>query len=235
MVTYEDMTGLFLKAAQSLNLTTHPEYGLNTRNLEREFACTCHTGTCEEAEQKSSCTVAFNWGTLDTALSFEGPQGVCEFFHEVEEDCQHLHMYAVPPLILDLSYSMTLQGRAISEEVLLTLAQALRLRASEQSGRTVETRPGITMILQDNRLQPEALTLQQRVEIPLWHPLGMHGLHDDPQIHMSQHTLQKKNETTSIETPNPEEWLPQTMVEVCQDIIQVLTTLDATLTHISDL
>ena len=74
MLAYEDMTGYFLKAADSLGLVTHPEYWLNTRSLEREFACTCHTGTCDEAETHSACTVAFTWGPLDTALALDrGP------------------------------------------------------------------------------------------------------------------------------------------------------------------
>ena len=69
MLTYEDTTENFLKAAHSLGLVTHPEYWLNIRTLEREFACTCHTGLCEDAEVQSSCTVAFTWGALDSALS----------------------------------------------------------------------------------------------------------------------------------------------------------------------
>src|SRR5439155_9615474 len=91
MLTYEDVTGYFLKAAANVGLTIHPEYWINSRTLEREFACTCHMGNCEEAENRSSCTISFTWGTLDTALSLEGPAGVCEFFHEPGADCRHLH------------------------------------------------------------------------------------------------------------------------------------------------
>ena len=47
MLTYEDVTGYFLKAAASFELVTHPEYWVNARSLEREFACTCHMGSCE--------------------------------------------------------------------------------------------------------------------------------------------------------------------------------------------
>jgi hypothetical protein len=235
LLTYEDTTENFLKAAHSLGLVTHPEYWLNIRTLEREFACTCHTGICGEAELQSSCTVAFTWGALDTALSLEGPVGVCEFFHEPDEDCPHLHTYAVPPLVLDLSYSQALKGMMISEETLLMLTQALRLYASEHSSRTIETQPGVNMVLQDNRLRPETLTLQQRVEIPIWHPLGMHGLHDDPQMHSSRHyhdPLDSEEEDEAITAhPRPEVWLPEVMVEVCQDILHVLAALDATLSY----
>ncbi len=235
MLTYEDTTENFLKAAHSLGLVTHPEYWFNIRTLEREFACTCHTGTCEDAELQSSCTLAFTWGALDTALSFEGPAGVCEFFHESEEDCPHLYTYAIPPLVLDLSYSLALKGAMISEETLLMLTQALRLYASEHSSRTVETQPGVSMTLQENRLRPETLTLQQRVEIPIWHPLGMHGLHDDPQMHSSRRRrdLQDSEEADEFipDNPRPEEWLPQIMVEVSQDILHVLAALDATLSY----
>src|SRR5260221_7825757 len=59
MLTFEDVTGYFLKAAASLDLVTHPEYWVNSRSLEREFACTCHTGSCEEGETRSSCTLSF--------------------------------------------------------------------------------------------------------------------------------------------------------------------------------
>ena len=31
----------------------------------------------------------------------------------------------------------------------------------------------------ENRLQAETLTLQQRVELPIWHPDGMRSLHDE--------------------------------------------------------
>ncbi len=33
------------------------------------------------------------------------------------------------------------------------------------------------------------------------------------------------------DNPRPDEWLPQVMVEVCQDILQVLEALDAVRTH----
>jgi hypothetical protein len=226
------MTGFFLKAAQELNLATHAEYWLNTRSLEREFACTCHTGTCEDAELQSSCTVAFTWGSLDTALSLEGPAGVCEFFHEPEEDCQHLHTDAIPPLVIDLSYALPLNGAAISEDALLSLTQTLRLQASEHSHRTIETRPGVSMVLHENRLRPETLTLQQRVEVPLWHPLGMHGLHDEPHsfTHRRRRSTSESGELLADE-PHPEEWLPQVMQEVGQDVVRVLAALDAVLSY----
>ncbi len=137
MLTYEDVTGYFLKAAASVHLTTHPEYWTNSRSLEREFACTCHLGSCEEAENRSACTLSFTWSSLDTALSLEGPTGVCDFFHEPGEDCPHLHTRDIPPLSVDLSYSLALNGTgaSISENVLLSLIQMLRLRASEHSSR----------------------------------------------------------------------------------------------------
>jgi hypothetical protein len=235
LLTYEDMTSFFLKAAQDLSLVTHPEYWLNTRSLEREFACTCHTGTCEDAELQSSCTIAFTWGSLDTALSLEGPAGVCEFFHDADEDCPHLHTETIPPLILDLSYSLPLNGVMLSEDALLSLTQVLRLRASEHSLRTTETRPGVNVVLHENRLRPETLTLQQRVEIPLWHPLGIHGLHDDPQPPRRRHLTLGSEVAESLSSepdePHPEDWLPQVMLEVAQDIVHVLAALDTTLSY----
>ncbi len=236
MLTYEDMTRLFLKAAEDLGLTTHPEFWMNTRSLEREFSCICHVGTCEEAETHSACSVAFSWGTLDTALSLEGPAGVCEFFHDPDEDCPHMHTQTIPPLVLDLSYSLALHDVHLAEETLLSLAQLLRLRASEHSRRAVETRPGVSMILHENRLQPDMLTLQQRVEIPLWHPLGMRGLHDDTTFSSAHYGYGDIAERNLLqEEAHPEEWLPQVMVEICQDVLHVLAALDATLSdHSSD-
>jgi hypothetical protein len=240
VLTYEDVTGYFLKAAASIGLMTHPEYWTNSRTLEREFASACHSGTCEDIEMRGTCTMTFAWGALDTALSLDGPVGICDFFHEPDHDCPHLHTNAVPPLVIDLAYTLPLHGSMISEETLLSLTQMLKLRASEHSRRTIETRPGISMTLQDNRLQPEVLSLQQRVELPIWHPDGMRGLHDDPQLyarrrseHSHQHIDDDDEDDSEViaDNPQPEEWLPQVMVEVCQDILQVLDALDATISY----
>jgi hypothetical protein len=246
MLTFEDVTGHFLKASASVGLATHPEFWTNSRTLEREFACTCHSGQCEEAEHRSSCTVSFTWSSLDTALSLEGPEGVCDFFHEPGEDCPHLHTRDIPPLDVDLSYNLTLHAAetSIPEDALLSLAQILKLQASEHSSRAVETRPGVSMILADNRLQPEALTLQQRVEIPIWHPDGMRGLREYEDAHEHnehergwRHGRKLSNDNDDEEgevvadAPHPEEWLPQVMVEICQDVVQVLSALDGVRSH----
>ncbi len=233
MLTYEDVTGCFLKAAADVALVTHPEYWTNGRTLEREFACTCHTGPCDESEQQTACTISFTWSTLDTALSLEGPTGVCDFFHEPGEDCPHLHTRDIPPLVLDLSYSLSLNGTAasISEATLLSLMQMLKMRASEHSSRAVETRPGVSMVLHEQRLQPEAITLQQRVELPIWHPDGMRGLLEERSAQNGHHRRDEDEEDEAQEVvpdnPRPEEWLPPIMEDVCQDIIQVLEALEA--------
>ncbi len=238
MLTYEDITDYFLKAAAKVALTTHPEYWTNARSLEREFACVCHTGICEEAEHRSTCTLSFAWGMLDTALSLEGPAGICDFFHEPDEDCPHLHTHDIPPLVVDLSYNLSLShdAPAMADTALLSLTQMLKLQVSEHSSRAVETRPGISMLLQDNRLQPEALTIQQRVELPIWHPEGMRGLHDYYFHYHSERTTHRRRREIDeqaeegeavADNPRPEDWLPQVMVEVCQDILQVLNALDA--------
>ncbi len=238
MLTYEEVTGYFLKAAESIALVTHPEYWMNARSLEREFACVCHSGSCEEGEQGSGCTVSFTWGALDTALSIDGPLGVCEFFHETEQDCPHLHTRDIPPLVLDLSYTTALNGAHVSETALLSLTQMLKLRASEHSRRTIETRPGVSLILHENRLQPDMLTLQQRVELPIWHPDGLHGLHE---LHDGEHAQMRRklarmqnsagNEEILADNPRPEEWLPQAMIDVCQDILHVLAALEMAVTR----
>jgi len=237
MLTFEDVTGYFLKAAASFELVAHAEYWVNARSLEREFACTCHTGSCDDAEAHSSCTLSFTWSTLDTALSLEGPIGVCDFFHEPEEHCPHLHTSDIPPLVLDLAYTapLNLNGASVYDTALLSLIQTLKLRASEQSSRAIETRPGVTMTLQESRLQPEALTLQQKVELPIWHPDGMHGLHDEHHyrsgrfVQRRHRTIDDEDEVGEVvaDNPRPEEWLPEVMEEVCQDILKVLEAFDA--------
>lgn len=240
MINFEEITDYFLRAAARLGLVTHPEYWLNSRSMEREFACICHTNNCDEAERGSSCTLALSWSTLDTALSMEGPVGVCDFFHEPDEHCPHLHTSEIPPLVLELSYNLPFTGSRpdLTDPQLLTLIQLLRLRASEHSSRANETRPGIAITLQENRLQAEALTLQQRVELPIWHPEGMRGLHEDLQTrsarslqrHRSVNEDEEGSEHDEIETvadnPRPEEWLPQVMDEICQDIQQVLQAME---------
>ncbi|MFL5661712.1 MAG: hypothetical protein ACJ8BW_10230, partial [Ktedonobacteraceae bacterium] len=91
----------------------------------------------------------------------------------------------------------------------------------------------------DNRLQPEALTLQQRVELPIWHPDGMRGLHDDNH-YRSERTIRRKRQSEEAgedeviaDNPRPEDWLPQVMIEVCQDILQGLEALDAARAHLT--
>jgi hypothetical protein len=92
------------------------------------------------------------------------------------------------------------------------------------------------MVLQHNQLRPDVLTLQQRVELPIWHPDGMHGLHDDTKYsnhpykaQLYLHETEEDDEAGELvaDEPHPEEWLPQVMVEVCQDIVSVLKALDA--------
>ena len=178
MVTYEDITEMFMTAAEEAGLAVHPEFWLNTQTLEREFACTLHAGTCEEAEHHAACTVSFAWGPLDTVLSIDGAVGVCEFFHEPEESCPHLQTDEVPPLALDLSYSLSLQNMPLDESSLKHLQgvmRSLKLNAAEHSSRAVETQPNVAMISGESGLQAEALTLQQRVEVPLWDPEGVSG------------------------------------------------------------
>ncbi|MGH2478297.1 MAG: hypothetical protein ACRDHW_01375 [Ktedonobacteraceae bacterium] len=239
MITFENITEYFLRAAAPLGLTTHPEYWLNSRTMEREFACVCHMHSCEDTEDGSACTLSFSWSTLDTALSLEGPLGVCDFYHEPDEHCPHLHTSDIPPLMLDLSYNLPFKGVRpdLNDPQLLSLVQVLRLRASEHSSRASETRPGFALTLQENRFQAEALTLQQHVELPIWHPNGMRSLHDAPQTRSTRsiqryHRVNDENSDEREEAeaaadhPHPEEWLPQVMEEIAQDIQRVLEAME---------
>jgi hypothetical protein len=242
MISFEDITDYFLRASARLGLITHPEYRVNSRNMEREFACTCHTHNCEDTEGGCACVLSFSWSTLDTALSLEGPVGVCDFFHEPNEHCPHLHTSEIPPLMLDLSYNLPFTGTRpdLNDPQLLACIQLLKLRASEHSSRANETRPGIAIALLENRLQVESLTLQQHVELPIWHPDGMRGLHEDAQTR-SARSIQRhrsvnedeedEDELDEIEAaadnPRPEEWLPKVMDEIGQDIVHVLEAMES--------
>jgi hypothetical protein len=230
MVTYEDITEMFMAAAEEIGLAVHPEFWLNTQTLEREFACTLHAGTCEEAEHHAACTVSFAWGPLDTVLSIDGAEGVCEFFHEPEESCPHLQTDEVPPLALDLSYSLSLQKMPLDESSLKHLQgvmRSLKLNASEHSSRAVETQPNVAMISGDNGLHAEALTLQQRVELPLWDPEGVSGFRTGSERRSGHTTLGRhRHELGDSDEPHPEEWLPHLLSEVAADVARVLDALD---------
>lgn len=93
------------------------------------------------------------------------------------------------------------------------------------------------MVLRDGRLYPDVLNLQQRVEIPIWHPLGMRGLHEEssvPQLYSillgSEDEAGDEREDGEpgeivVDEPHPENWLPLVIEEVCQDILHVLSML----------
>jgi hypothetical protein len=232
MVTYEDITEMFLNAAEATGLSVHPEFWLNSQTLEREFACTLHPGPCEEAEHHATCTISFAWGPLDTVLSIDGAEGICDFFHEPDEDCPHLHTDDVPPLALDLAFNMPLETE-LDGAALQTLARTLKFRASEHSSRAVETRPSIALALGDNGMQTEALTLQQRVELPLWDPEGIHGFRAGPDRrtgqagHMTLGRGRRRDAYGEAEEPHPEDWLPHLFAEVVADISGVIDALEA--------
>ena len=128
-----------------------------------------------------------------------------------------------------------MHGSNVYDTEILSLIQTLKLRASEQSSRAIETRPGVTLTLHENRLQAEALTLQQKVELPIWHPQGMRGLHDP--LHFRSGRLAQRRYRANdddeemdeivADNPRPEDWLPTVLEDVCQDIMKVLEALDA--------
>ena len=237
MVTYEDLTEMFLSAAEATELSVHPEFWMNTQTLEREFACTLHPGPCEEAEHRAVCTLSFAWGPLDTALSIDGAEGVCEFFHEPDESCPHLHTENVLPLVVDLSYSLPLAHMDLGAINLQAIARLVKLRASEHSSRAVETRSNVALALGESSMEAEALTLQQRVELPLWDPEGVSGFHATADYRDGHMTLGRGRRRSLHDNggPHPEDWLPHMFAEVVNDITSVLKALEssASSNHIS--
>ena len=228
MVTYEDITDMFLNAIDATGLSAHPEFWLNTQTMEREFACTLHPGPCEEADRRANCTVSFAWGPLDTALSIDGAEGVCDFFHEPDENCPHLHTENVPPLILHLAYALPMEHVSLDSLNLRQIARTLKLRASEHSSRAGETRPSIALALGESSMEAEALTLQQRVELPLWNPEGVSGFRSSAssQERRSGHSTLGRARGHGGEQPHPEEWLPHLLAEVAEDISRVVVALE---------
>lgn len=232
MVTYEDVTEMFLNAAEATGLSVHPEFWLNSQTLEREFACTLHPGPCEEAERHATCTVSFAWGPLDTVLSIDGAEGICDFFHEPDDNCPHLHTADVPPLALDLAYTLPLDNMQFTPASLQVLARTLKLRASEHSSRAVETRPSVALAFGDNGIQTEAFALQQRVELPLWDPEGVSGFRPSGERrgHLSYGRARRRDERDEFDEadePHPEEWLPHLFAEVLADIVGVIDALES--------
>src|SRR5260370_38257047 len=49
MVTYEDITEMFLEAAEATGLSVRPEFWRNSHPPEREVAGTFHPGHCQDA------------------------------------------------------------------------------------------------------------------------------------------------------------------------------------------
>jgi hypothetical protein len=67
----------------------------------------------------------------------------------------------------------------------------------------------------------------------------MRGLHDDNH-YPSERTIRRKRQSYEAgedeviaDNPRPEDWLPQVMIEVCQDILQGLEALDAARAHLT--
>ena len=86
-------------------------------------------------------------------------------------------------------------------------------------------------------MEAEALTLQQRVELPLWDPEGVSGFHagaEYPDGHMTLGRGRRRYLHDS-NAPHPEDWLPHMFAEVASDIASVLNALEssASSSHIS--
>ena len=228
MVTYEDITEMLLNAVEATGLSAHPEFWLNTQTLEREFGCTLHPGPCEEAEDRANCNVSFTWGPLDTVLSIDGAESVCDFFHEPDEECTHLNTENVPPLALDLAYSLPLDRTRLTDLNMQNLTRTLKLRASEHSSRAVETRPNISLTLGDGSMEAEALLLEQHVELPLWDPEGGSGFRASGDYVEGHAPLPRTRRRGAAlpNAPHPEDWLPHLFTEVLADIIRVLEALE---------
>jgi hypothetical protein len=221
MVTFEDVTEMFLNAAEDDNLTAHPEFWLNTQTLEREFVCVLHACPCEESEDHPTCQVSFSWGALDTVLSYDGAEGICEFFHEPDEECTHLRTDNVPPLPLDMAYSAPLDHASLGTTDLAEFSQRLRWKTSEQSQQGQETRSNFSFTFGGDGGMLNHLVLEQHVELKLWDPGGLSGIRSANEFPGGHEPSRR-----SRSLPNPEDWLPQIFREVIQDVRSVIRMLE---------
>ncbi len=137
----------------------------------------------------------------------------------------------MPPLALDLAYSLPLSRVRLTDLNMQNLTRTLKLRASEHSSRAVETRPNISLALGDGGMEAEALTLEQHVELPLWDPEGVSGFRSSGE-YLEGHgpTGRSWRRGNNPHTPHPEDWLPHLFAEVLADIIRVLDALEASRT-----
>ncbi|MGH2502011.1 MAG: hypothetical protein ACRDID_05765, partial [Ktedonobacterales bacterium] len=161
-----------------------------------------------------------------------GAEGVCEFFHEPDEDCPHLHTENVPPLTLELVYTLPLDHVSPASLDLRQLARSLKLNASERSSRAVETQPNISLSLGDSGLEADALTVQQQVELPLWDPEGPgeSGLRAASERQSGHAPLSRARvrHSQAGDQLRPEDWLPHLLADVAEDIARVVIALEET-------
>jgi hypothetical protein len=230
MITFEDVRRIFLRASEAAGISTHPDVWLNPETLDRDFECICHLGPCEEAENRATCTVSFTWSPLDTALALEGPQGVCEFFHEPNDTCPHLHTEDVPPLALDLTYIVGLRNVPLADLDLQPLVRSVKFRASENSSRAIESRPNVALVYGDHGPEAESVSLQQHVELPLWNPDSLTAFREFVERSRTSGPHGRRSirryEDDEEDPTHQEEWLPPLLEEVVADIERVLTALD---------
>ena len=75
----------------------------------------------------------------------------------------------------------------------------------------------------------EALTLQQRVELPLWDPEGVSGFRTGAsggERRGGHGRLGRGRGADGGQEPHPEDWLPHLLAEVAEDISRVLVALE---------
>lgn len=231
MLSYEDVIRIFLRATERQEITAHPETWLNPESLDRSFECVCHLGSCEDLGHQATCTIQISWSPLDTSLSFDGPRGICEFFHEPNEICPHLHTEEVPPLALDLTYMLEVDGLSTTDVDFHSIMRALRLGASEFSSRSIETRTSMNLIDGDTDAVIDSITLVQHVELPLWNPESLttpfqdiieHQKISGPHSRRSSFLYDDEEDDTTYQ----EAWLPLLIDEAATDIKHMLEMLD---------
>src|SRR5262249_42445318 len=104
--------------------------------------------------------------------------------------------------------------------------------ASEHSSRAGETRPSIGLSFADNSIQAHSLTLEQRLELPLWDPEGIGGFYrTSAERRAGPLTLgrtRRYDADHDEDEPHPEDWLPHVFTEVLADITAVIEALEGT-------
>lgn len=88
-VSYEQVVGTLMWACVQNKLRLYSTSNtLDTNTLEREFNASCVPSEWQPP-YRMRADIGFFWPTEYTALSLQGDQALCGFYHDEDEECEH--------------------------------------------------------------------------------------------------------------------------------------------------